>query len=116
MSLEGEKASPLYAVFLWVTIGNGMRYGNRYLRVATAMASVSFAVVISISPYWRANTFLSWGLLIGLSAVPLYFDSLLHALNRAIDDARRANQAKSQFLANMIATRSPDLRFSAPRR
>jgi len=101
MSLEGEKASPLYAVFLWVTIGNGMRYGNRYLRVATAMASVSFAVVISISPYWRANTFLSWGLLIGLSAVPLYFDSLLHALNRAIDDARRANQAKSQFLANM---------------
>jgi len=101
MSLEGEKASPLYAVFLWVTIGNGMRYGNRYLRVATAMASVSFGIVISISPYWRANTFLSWGLLIGLSAVPLYFDSLLHALNRAIDDARRANQAKSQFLANM---------------
>ncbi len=33
--------------------------------------------------------------------MPLYFDSLLHALDRAIDDARRANQAKSQFLANM---------------
>jgi two-component system sensor histidine kinase RpfC len=101
MSLEGEKASPLYAVFLWVTIGNGMRYGNRYLRFATAMATISFALVISISPYWQANTFLSWGLLIGLAAVPLYFDSLLNALTRAIDDARRANQAKSQFLANM---------------
>jgi len=101
MSLEGEKASPLYAVFLWVTIGNGMRYGNRYLRVATAMATVSFAAVITLSPYWRGNAFLSWGLLIGLAAVPLYFDSLLSALTRAIDDARRANQAKSQFLANM---------------
>jgi two-component system sensor histidine kinase RpfC len=78
-----------------------MRYGNRYLRFATAMATISFALVISISPYWQANTFLSWGLLIGLAAVPLYFDSLLNALTRAIDDARRANQAKSQFLANM---------------
>jgi two-component system sensor histidine kinase RpfC len=101
MCLEGETASPLYAVFLWVTVGNGMRYGNRYLRFATAMATLSFAIVVSVSPYWRANTYLSWGLLIGLAAVPLYFDSLLNALTRAIEDARRANQAKSQFLANM---------------
>jgi two-component system, sensor histidine kinase RpfC len=101
MCLEGETASPLYAVFLWVTVGNGMRYGNRYLRFATAMATISFAAVVWISPYWRANTYLSWGLLIGLAAVPLYFDSLLNALTRAIEDARRANQAKSQFLANM---------------
>jgi len=101
MCLEGETASPLYAVFLWVTVGNGMRYGNRYLRFATAMATLSFAVVLWVSPYWRANVYLSWGLLIGLAAVPLYFDSLLNALTRAIEDARRANQAKSQFLANM---------------
>ena len=101
MCLEGDTASPLYAVFLWVTVGNGMRYGNRYLRVATAMATVSFAIVIWLSPYWRANPYLSWGLLIGLAAVPLYFDSLLNALTGAIEDARRANQAKSQFLANM---------------
>jgi two-component system sensor histidine kinase RpfC len=101
MCLEGAHASPLYAVFLWVTIGNGMRYGSRYLRAATALSTGSFAVVIAISPYWRQNPYLSWGLLIGLAAVPLYFDSLLNALNRAITDARRANQAKSQFLANM---------------
>ncbi|MGO4777265.1 sensor histidine kinase, partial [Lysobacter sp. 2RAB21] len=43
----------------------------------------------------------SWGLLIGLTAVPLYFDSLLNALTRAVEDARRANEAKSRFLANM---------------
>ena len=101
MCLEGETGSPLYAVFLWVTIGNGMRYGSRYLRFATAMAVLSFVVVITVSPYWHANPFLSWGLLIGLAAVPLYFDSLLNALTRAIADARRANQAKSRFLANM---------------
>lgn len=101
MCIEGEPASPLYAVYLWVTIGNGMRYGHRYLRIATALATASFLAVILVAPYWRANPYLSWGLLLGLCAVPLYFDSLLHALTRAVDEARRANEAKSRFLANM---------------
>lgn len=101
MCIEGEPAAPLYAVYLWVTIGNGMRYGSRYLRVATALATMSFLAVILISPYWRANPYLAWGLLLGLCAVPLYFDSLLNALTRAVDDARKANEAKSRFLANM---------------
>ena len=57
--------------------------------------------MILISPYWRDNPYLAWGLLVGLVAVPLYFDSLLNALTRAVDDARSANEAKSRFLANM---------------
>jgi two-component system sensor histidine kinase RpfC len=101
MCLQGEPAAPLYAVYLWVTIGNGMRYGSRYLRIATALATASFLSVILISPYWRDNPYLAWGLLLGLGAVPLYFDSLLNALTRAVDDARKANEAKSRFLANM---------------
>jgi len=101
MCIQGEPAAPLYAVYLWVTIGNGMRYGSRYLRIATALATASFLAVILISPYWRSNPYLAWGLLLGLGAVPLYFDSLLNALTRAVDDARKANEAKSRFLANM---------------
>jgi two-component system sensor histidine kinase RpfC len=101
MCLEGEVVAPLYSVYLWVTVGNGMRYGNRYLRAATALGSASFLCVVLVSPYWRANPYLAWGLLLGLVAVPLYFDSLLNALTRAMDDARRANEAKSRFLAHM---------------
>lgn len=101
MYLQGESASPLYAVYLWVTIGNGMRYGPRYLMSATALAALSFAVMMRTTPYWLQNPYLSWGLLLGLAAVPLYFASLLKALTHAIEDARRANQAKSRFLANM---------------
>ena len=101
MHLQGETAAPLYAVFLWVTIGNGMRYGPGYLFRATALAGVSFAIMMRTTQYWLDNTYLSWGLLIGLVAVPLYFASLLKALTAAIEEARRANQAKSRFLANM---------------
>ncbi len=101
MYLLGETGSPLYAVYLWVTIGNGLRYGTQYLYSATALASISFLAVILSTPYWQAAPFLSWGLLAGLVAIPLYFAALLKALTHAVEDARRANQAKSRFLANM---------------
>lgn len=101
MYLQGEPAAPLYAVYLWVTIGNGLRYGPRYLYAATGMAALSFLAVILWTPYWVANPYLSWGLLVGAAAVPLYFASLLNRLTAAIAEAHRANEAKSRFLANM---------------
>ncbi len=101
MGLLGEIASPLYSIYLWVTIGNGLRFGSRYLYFATAFSTLSFLAMSQATPYWRENPYLSWGLLIGAAAVPLYFASLLKALTRAIQEARRANEAKSRFLANM---------------
>jgi len=101
MHLIGEPASPLYCVYLWVTIGNGLRYGTRYLYSATSLATVSFLGMMLTTAFWQSSPFLSWGLLVGLVAVPLYFASLLKALTRALEDARSANRAKSRFLANM---------------
>lgn len=101
MHLAGETATPLYSVYLWVTIGNGLRYGSGYLRSATALAAISFLAVIEFTPYWSSQPFLAWGLFGGLIAVPLYFASLLKQLTEAIAQARRANEAKSRFLANM---------------
>lgn len=101
MTIQGEPAASLYAVCLWVTIGNGMRYGSTYLRVATAMGCLAFLCTLTLSPYWQQHSYLGWGLLLGLGAIPLYFDSLLHALTRAVAEARQANEAKSRFLANM---------------
>jgi two-component system sensor histidine kinase RpfC len=101
MYLQGETASPLYSVYLWVTIGNGLRYGPRYLYTATALASLSFLFVLASTPFWHDSPYLAWGLFGGLVAVPLYFANLLKALTKAIDEARRANLAKSRFLANM---------------
>jgi two-component system, sensor histidine kinase RpfC len=101
MYLLGETGAPLYSIFLWVTIGNGLRYGSRYLYIATAMASLSFLIMIRTTPYWIENPYTAWGLLVGAAAVPLYFASLLKALTQAIAEAQRANEAKSRFLANM---------------
>lgn len=101
MSLHGEALAPLYIVYLWVAIGNGLRFGPRYLKASVAMAALSFGYVVFSTEYWQHNRPLAIGLLVGIVAIPSYLSSLLNALTRATEDARRANEAKSRFLANM---------------
>lgn len=97
----GEPLAWVYVILMWVTVGNGLRYGTLYLRIAVALAACSFGTVLALSPYWAQNRSLGLGLLVGLIAVPLYLSGLLRALTRATDEARRANEAKTRFLANM---------------
>ncbi len=101
MVVDGEKTALLYIVLMWITIGNGLRYGQQFLRLAVVHAGVAFSAVLLLTPYWRANPYLGWGLLLGLIAIPLYLSSLLRALTRAIEAAQRANAAKTRFVATM---------------
>ena len=91
----GEPLSWVYIVVMWVTVGNGMRYGNKYLNAAVGMALVSFGVTVLATGYWQANARLGFGLWLGLAAVPLYFASLLRQLTHAMDEARRASAIAS---------------------
>ncbi|GAB3048951.1 ATP-binding protein [Stenotrophomonas tumulicola] len=97
----GEPLSWAYIVVMWVTVGNGMRFGNNYLYLAVAMAMISFGSTALYTPYWVDNSRLAFGLWLGLAAVPLYFSTLLRQLTEAMAEARRASEAKSRFLANM---------------
>ncbi len=101
MHLQGGVVAPLYIVYLWVTVGNGLRYGPKYLASAAILASASFLAVILTTAYWKANAALGWSLVISLIVIPAYLMSLLKALTRATEEARRANAAKSRFLASM---------------
>ncbi len=101
MVLKGEPLAWLYVIMMWVTVGNGLRYGNRYLAGAVASACIGFGVVVALNPYWRGNFNLGIGLWVGLIAIPMYLSGLLRDLTRATEGARRANEAKSRFLANM---------------
>jgi two-component system sensor histidine kinase RpfC len=101
MMLRAEALAPLYIILLWVTIGNGLRYGTWYLYGAAALATTSFAAVALTSDYWREQPYLSTGLCVGLIAIPAYLSRLLVELRQASADAKRANAAKSRFLAMM---------------
>ncbi|MCG7984226.1 MAG: ATP-binding protein [Candidatus Thiodiazotropha lotti] len=97
----GKGMAPLYIVYLWVSSGYGLRYGNRYLVASTIMAAFGFFLVLHFNEEWRADPITGWGLWIGLIVLPMYIASLLIKLSRALVAAEAANQAKSRFLANM---------------
>lgn len=101
MYLLGDLLAWMYVVIMWVTVGNGLRYGPAWLYLAIAFATVSLGLVLSTTPYWQQNLWLGCGLLVGLAAVPLYLSSLLRKLVQATEAAQAANRAKSRFLANI---------------
>ncbi|TWI03803.1 two-component system sensor histidine kinase RpfC [Luteimonas cucumeris] len=101
MSLNADALAPLYVIIMWVTVGNGLRFGTAYLYSAMALSSTAFLAVILANPYWRQQPYLAIGLWIGLIAIPGYLSSLLKNLQRVTEEARRANAAKTRFLANM---------------
>ncbi len=101
MLLNGRAAAPLFVVFLWVTFGNGFRYGVPYLALSAGLGVTGFLCVALFDAQWRFDPYVFWGLLAGLLVLPLYVASLLKKLTDAVARAQAANQAKSQFLANM---------------
>lgn len=101
LTYTGEAGSPLLVVYLWVTLGNGFRYGVAYLYAATAMAIAGFLMVLAYSPYWSLHMSIAVAFVLSMIAVPLYTASLLKQVHTAIQRERKASLAKSSFLANM---------------
>ncbi|HAJ91097.1 MAG TPA: hybrid sensor histidine kinase/response regulator, partial [Gammaproteobacteria bacterium] len=101
MYIYGETTAPLYILYLWVTTGYGLRYGQAYLFMSTVLSVIGFVIVLETNEYWLANRVAGMGLLTGLIVLPLYLASLLRKLTKAKAEAEDANRAKSQFLANM---------------
>ncbi len=92
---------PLFVFYLWVTLGNGFRYGTRYLYISFGVSLVGFTLAILGSEYWQEHHSFAFSLLLILLVLPLYAAFLLEKLHAAIAAAKQANEAKSRFLANM---------------
>jgi two-component system, sensor histidine kinase RpfC len=94
-------AAVFYPFYLWITLGMGFRYGRSYLLVSAVSSLLSFALVIAMTEYWRAQLDLAAGLWLALLLLPAYALSLLTKLTDAVARAEEANRAKSRFLATM---------------
>lgn len=97
--IGGEYVSPVYAILLWVTVGNGMRYGSGYLAIATGFALASLAIVAYSGAYWSEHPYFVATLVLTTIIVPAYAHLLLRNTRRAHDTAIAANLTKSRFFA-----------------
>ncbi len=108
MYVMQDKGILFFAIYLWVTIGNGLRYGVRYLYTAMVISIVSFLVVLCSSVYWREQWGFSVGLLIGLVALPLYFSNLLKQLNDQHSQLKKLYEQMAQHATHDSLTRLPN--------
>ncbi|MGE5089802.1 MAG: ATP-binding protein [Candidatus Levyibacteriota bacterium] len=101
MAMAGEYGYSMLGVFLFVTFGNGFRYGRRYLFGSQALCLVGYIGVIAFVPFWQGHRTAGIGLLIALIVLPYYVATLLERIQDALAKAEEANLAKTSFLANM---------------
>jgi two-component system sensor histidine kinase RpfC len=101
MLFTQEAGVLFYGIYLWVIVGNGIRYGLPSLIGGYIFSLVGFTLVITTNSFWSSQPRLSIGLMLTLTLVPLYILKLLNKLNQAMKTAHEANRAKSQFLAHM---------------
>ena len=103
MYLVGEDSVFLFVLYLWVILGNGFRYGVKYLYISLAISIVGFTSAITWGEYWQSESAssISLSLFFMLVLIPAYTSFLLKKLHIAIAAAKQANEAKTRFLANM---------------
>ncbi|MEP6997584.1 MAG: hypothetical protein ABI900_08045 [Betaproteobacteria bacterium] len=93
MLLTGEAGAVIVGVFLFLTFGNGFRYGRRYLALSQGIALLGFALVLSVSDFWSHNLAVGVGLLISLIVLPFYVGLLAERLKK---EKERADEARMQ--------------------
>lgn len=72
-----------YPLYLWIMIGNGLRFGPHYLRVATLVGITGFTVTNWVSGVLYQYPGLVIGLLVGLLLMPKFFLVMIRRLAEA---------------------------------
>jgi two-component system, sensor histidine kinase RpfC len=108
LSLAGDIAVVLIGVYLWVTFGNGFRFGKKYLYHSQAISILGFSIATQVNPFWAKHQPIIVGFFLMLIALPIYVAKLIERINESRQKAEteslraaEANLAKTQFVANM---------------
>jgi diguanylate cyclase len=94
----GQTGLVFIFIYLWVIVGNGLRYGQRSLFESMLLGVFFYVLMVANTPYWRNDIYLALGYLVCMIVLPLYFYSILKKLN--ISNAELAKLAdKLQIMA-----------------
>jgi two-component system, sensor histidine kinase RpfC len=81
--LTGESGVWLIGVYMFITFGNGFRYGRSYLFLCLTLCLIGFSAVVVSAPWWRDRPSIGWGLMITMIVLPLYVSTLLARIHEA---------------------------------
>ena len=101
MLVSHDTGPIFFGIYLWVIVGNGIRFGTWSLITSYVSSLVGLSLVVLFNEYWISHPRLSIGLMLTLVLIPPYILKLRNQLNLALEEAKRASKAKSDFLSNM---------------
>jgi two-component system sensor histidine kinase RpfC len=101
MASTPEEGAPLFVLYLWITLGNGFRFGVKPMVVSATLSVIGFTAVVASSDLWRVHMMLTVGVMTALVILPGYAAHLIRQLHKARERAEEASAAKGRFLARM---------------
>ena len=81
-NMAGSIGAVFYPLYLWIIVGNGLRFGVRYLLFAMAIGVTGLAIAITGSDFWSQHSSLAIGLVIGIVILPLFYAVILQELEQ----------------------------------
>jgi two-component system, sensor histidine kinase RpfC len=102
--LAGESGAMLVGLYLFITFGNGFRYGRSYLFLCQFLCLTGFVLVELMVPWWRHHQVVAMGWMISMIVLPFYVGSLAERANAA---RVKAEEALKEYVEREEAT-SPE--------
>lgn len=79
--IMGINAIILYPLYLWIIMGNGIRFGETYFYVALAVTTVFLSIALYLNPFWSTHIDLAISMIISLVLITLLNKKTLKRIN-----------------------------------
>ena len=97
-----------YSLYLWYTIGYGVRFGLFYLLIAAFYGFVSFALIIQLSNYLQTIPYVSYGLLISIPVLAIFIAILLLRLQHVQQQLQMQLRHSEEIATTDALTQAPN--------
>jgi len=108
LHLAGDQAPYFFSVYLWIIVGNGLRFGPRFLFLGCVIGFSGYSTLLAFNPIWQNNHNIGLSFFAGVVILPLFYFKVLRRsldlniqLEEELEKSKAAEKAKGDFLANM---------------
>lgn len=103
MLLTGELGAIVAFLCLWISLGNGIRFGVPWMALSAALASTGLIAVGIFSDYWSQHPIWIISLVLLNTAIPAYVASLIHGFHHSRSElARYAGEMEAMALKDPL--------------
>ncbi|MCH9812694.1 MAG: EAL domain-containing protein [Epsilonproteobacteria bacterium] len=97
---SGLAAVFVYPFILWVIMGNGLRFGSKYLYIALGISMTFFGLATSLNADWQTHKEFLISMTLGLVVLTFFYSTLIkkiHTLNATLENKVKERTAQLKY-------------------